>query len=83
MAKIDGLRGVMNERDEKLIAKIDGLRGEVMAKVDTLRAETLTKFETVQVQLDELKKQGAERVFLEKQVTTLTARVDMLERRAA
>lgn len=69
---VDQLDKRMNERDEKLVAKIDGLRNEMLAR-----------FETVQRQLDELQRQNTQRALIEKDVVTLTARVEMLERRAA
>ncbi|MBI1764711.1 MAG: hypothetical protein HYR56_25085 [Acidobacteria bacterium] len=62
----------MSERDEKLVAKIDGLRNEMLAR-----------FETVQHQLEELQRQNTQRALIEKDVVTLTAKVEMLERRAA
>ena len=94
---IDSFEKRMNDRDEKLLAKIDivatrveSLRtemtekmGSMAVKTDALRTEMLLRFDVVERRLDDLQAQSAQQVFFERQVTTLTTRVDMLERRAA
>ena len=87
---IDSFEKRMNERDEKLLAKIDGvvgrvdaLRTEMAVKTDALHIEMMLRFDAVERQLNDLQGRSAQQVMLERQVTTLTTRVDMLERRAA